>query len=489
MPDGGEMIVSFEGAEITPGKPNSVAIDEIVINEILTHTDPPLEDAIELHNVSDHPVDIGHWWLSDTPSQPRKFRVQAGTIIPASGFIVFYEGQFGAGPNGFALNSYEGENVVLSTGDPEGRLTGRRSIVSFGPLRNGVSVGRHPTSIGVDFVPLQSRTFGVDAPASLPHFRQGTGAENSPPRVGPVVINEIHFLPEGSDTDEFIELHNIGDAAVPMFDPDDSRNTWRIRGGVSFDFPEGVSLSAGGHLIIVPFEPDTETALAVSFRERLGAPDSVLMLGPFDGRLNDSGETLEILHPDKPESVDLTPYETLERITFSTSAPWPDQPFGAGTSLQRGDPLSYGNDPVNWGPGVPTPGRPNKIDSDGDGLPDQWELDHQLDPHDKTDAGLDSDGDGHSNLEEFVAGTHPEDPDDFFRINALQIAGNEWTISFKSSMDRTYRVESSPDILLGDWQSIDIHAETQEEDVREITIIPPVAGTVFIRLVVASSFL
>jgi len=46
-------------------------------------------------------------------------------------------------------------------------------------------------------------------------------------------------------------------------------------------------------------------------------------------------------------------------------------------------------------------------DSDGDGMPDDWELTYGLDPSDAADANLDSDGDGLTNLEEFLAGSNP----------------------------------------------------------------------------------
>ena len=47
------------------------------------------------------------------------------------------------------------------------------------------------------------------------------------------------------------------------------------------------------------------------------------------------------------------------------------------------------------------------VDSDNDGLPDDWERAHQLNPHDAADATLDSDRDGYVNIEEFLNGTNP----------------------------------------------------------------------------------
>lgn len=51
------------------------------------------------------------------------------------------------------------------------------------------------------------------------------------------------------------------------------------------------------------------------------------------------------------------------------------------------------------------------IDSDGDGLPDLWELNNGLSPTLATDATLDPDGDGLNNLAEFLAKTNPKAAD------------------------------------------------------------------------------
>ncbi len=48
-------------------------------------------------------------------------------------------------------------------------------------------------------------------------------------------------------------------------------------------------------------------------------------------------------------------------------------------------------------------------DDDNDGMSDVWEDEHDLDPMNPADAGMDSDGDSFSNLEEFLADTNPGD--------------------------------------------------------------------------------
>ena len=53
----------------------------------------------------------------------------------------------------------------------------------------------------------------------------------------------------------------------------------------------------------------------------------------------------------------------------------------------------------------------NDTDWDNDGMPNDWEIQHGLNPYDPLDAHLDKDGDGLSNLEEYLLGTDPNKRD------------------------------------------------------------------------------
>ena len=50
---------------------------------------------------------------------------------------------------------------------------------------------------------------------------------------------------------------------------------------------------------------------------------------------------------------------------------------------------------------------PFSADTDRDGLPDKWEVDHDFDPRDPADAAADANGNGVSNLDEFLNGNDP----------------------------------------------------------------------------------
>jgi Bacterial TSP3 repeat len=66
-----------------------------------------------------------------------------------------------------------------------------------------------------------------------------------------------------------------------------------------------------------------------------------------------------------------------------------------------------------FGVGLPLPTCTVKglLDSDCDGMPDEWELAHGFNPFDPSDAMLDTDGDGLTNLEEYAHGTDPRKAD------------------------------------------------------------------------------
>jgi hypothetical protein len=65
--------------------------------------------------------------------------------------------------------------------------------------------------------------------------------------------------------------------------------------------------------------------------------------------------------------------------------------------------------------------------------------------------GADPDGDGQTNLQEFTAGTDPNNRSSSLGITQTQIAGNDVVVSFPSVLGKLYRVEYSDTLQSGSW--------------------------------------
>src|SRR5262245_35958632 len=101
------------------------------------------------------------------------------------------------------------------------------------------------------------------------------------------------------------------------------------------------------------------------------------------------------------------------------------------------------------------------VDADGDGLPDAWQrwLTSILGPGAKVGPNDDADGDGISNLNEYLAGTYAFQPESGFRLNLVPNPGGAPLLEFMVVIPRTYTVYSSTDMQT--WAPIpfDVPAE------------------------------
>ncbi len=119
-------------------------------------------------------------------------------------------------------------------------------------------------------------------------------------------------------------------------------------------------------------------------------------------------------------------------------------------------------------------------DTDRDGLPDDFENAHQLDPASALDAALDTDGDGLSNSAEYLAGTDPRDAASYLRIERVEAAQGA-ILYFRANAGKTYTVQYSDQLSAPNWRRLaDVPAPISTD---EISLHDPAAtGTRFYRL-------
>lgn len=126
--------------------------------------------------------------------------------------------------------------------------------------------------------------------------------------AGDVVINEIHYEPEDiTVAEEFIELHNRGSAEVDV-------SGWFFSDGIRYTLPAGVTLAAGGFLIVAQ---DPETLAASFFVENV--------LGPYDGRLSNDGERIVLRNASG---------RIEDEVNYGLAFPWPTASAGEGSSME-----------------------------------------------------------------------------------------------------------------------------------------------------------
>ena len=94
-----------------------------------------------------------------------------------------------------------------------------------------------------------------------------------------------------------------------------------------------------------------------------------------------------------------------------------------------------------------------QADADNDGLGDAWETANGLNPG-VNDSALDRDGDGQSNLAEWLAGTLPNNPASRFAITSEQAVGANLSLTWTSAIGRRYRAFTRPALSTGEWSEI-----------------------------------
>lgn len=117
------------------------------------------------------------------------------------------------------------------------------------------------------------------------------------------------------------------------------------------------------------------------------------------------------------------------------------------------------------------------IDSDGDGLVDDYEIAFGLNPNSAVDRDLDADGDGAGNFEEFLAGTRANDRSSVFQITLVKEPGDT-LILVNTVPGMTYRVDGATDVT-GPWTVLVDNVAGTGMPLRVVDV--PATGTKFYR--------
>ncbi|MBN9689793.1 MAG: lamin tail domain-containing protein [Verrucomicrobia bacterium] len=298
------------GPEVLEAQP----LAGVVINEFLAHTDDPQLDFVELYNRTAAPLDLSGCVLTDSISTNR-FRIPAGSTLPARGYLVFDQNQLG-----FRLSA-AGESLFLV--NPAG--TRVIDAIRFGGQENGVSSGRQP-----------------DGASEIRRLSQPTpGVANATWRPHDIVINELMYHPiSESDDDEYVELFNRSSATVDLGD-------WEFTSGISYRFPSGVVLAPGGYLVVAK----NPTQL----RTKHGHLTAQNTFGGYSGTLANGGERVALARPDELLSTNELGVVTSTRIlidvaevTYADGGQWGRWADGGGSSLELIDPQADLLRGANW---------------------------------------------------------------------------------------------------------------------------------------------
>ena len=261
---------------------------EIVFNPISGNQD---EEYISLVNPNSTAVDISGWQLTGGV----EMTFQPGTVIAAGGTL------------------YVSPNVKAFRARASGPRAGLQMFVQGDYAGHISSFGETIQLVAADGSLINSVTTPT-LPTDVQKYLR---------------VSEVHYNPAGSDETEFIELTNISSGA--------QATTLDLSGAMitdgpstPFTFPNGTTLTSGGHVLVVKNQTVFQTAYPLV--------SSSLIAGQFSGSLSNGGETIV---------VDDAQGSTVLSFTYNDNDPWAERADGNGASLELIDPAATSTDLLN----------------------------------------------------------------------------------------------------------------------------------------------
>lgn len=139
-----------------------------------------------------------------------------------------------------------------------------------------------------------------------------------------VVINEIMYHPPGDEENtEFIELYNLSESPVDI-------SGWQFTNGIQYAFPEGTVIESNSYLVVCK-----ELS---AFRSVYGEEPAAV--GNYDASLSNRGERVTLSDGTQ---------EIVDSVRYRDRSPWPVDPDGYSSSLERICPSAKSN-ARNWAP-------------------------------------------------------------------------------------------------------------------------------------------
>lgn len=160
----------------------------------------------------------------------------------------------------------------------------------------------------------------------------------------------------------------------------------------------------------------------------------------------------------------------------------PDSVENARLGTLVADPFadSDGDGICNWGEYLAGMNM-NSRDSDGDGMPDAWEIAQLFDPV-RDDSQEDFDGDGFKNGAEYAADTDPKNAASLLRVDGLEFSGSSVIIHWRGGVAARRELMRATNLASNDWQVIERHEPPTPASGTTLDEAPPAQGFYKLRV-------